>query len=145
MRRVRTAVCAKHGRVAAAGKTRPARFCLALVPLTLLACAERAAEPDPALVSALVAVHLLDARTAVAQDVPDSHRAAVLARHGFTTASFSDALSTLAARPADYEATLAAVQESLATRLRLLPAPGVTPPAMMPPSDGGQPTPLPPP
>jgi hypothetical protein len=119
--------------------------CFLLLSLHFSACTERAAEPDGALVSALVAMHLLDARAAVTQGVPDSTREALLAHHGHTPASLADALADLARRPADYEATLAAVQESLATRLRTLPAPAVTPPAIMPPADVGPPSPLPPP
>ena len=89
-------------------------------------------------------MHVLDARAAVVHDVPESSRVHLLDRHGFTPTSFRNALDALASRPDDYAAVLAAVNESLATRLRTLPGPSVTPPAMMPPADGAPPT-LPPP
>ncbi|HYE59449.1 MAG TPA: hypothetical protein VD948_13130 [Rhodothermales bacterium] len=115
-----------------------------LLPVLLIACTPRATEPEPQLVSAIVEMHLLDARASVVEDVPESTRVQLLGRHGFTPASFREALEALARRPEDYEAAMAAVNESLATRLRTLPAPSITPPAMMPPAEAVPPT-LPPP
>lgn len=84
--------------------------------LLITACGnstEAPTAPDPALVAALVDLHLADARAETTGENRDSLRAAALARHGLDTTSVHRTLDRLAERPEEAALLFQHVTDSL--------------------------------
>ena len=125
-------------------------FCRSLLDLRAVACLAMSGAlvgcgegplptPDPALVEAVVALHLLEARQARTGDVRPADRAAALARVGLDTAEVRAALARLREDPEAYAALFRAAALQVDSLAAI--ASGLVPPSAAPASDAGRPPP----